>query len=570
MNTYNPPRREAQSSNEPMEVELVYNVRPCGTCSFFWPKDESPQPYGPFPTYDFDTNFPDTNSPANPTVQNYPWVKATTNNQAFPNGEVMDGCRKAPIMTIGINPNLTAFSPGQQGTSWIYPSFSEDNQTDAYAKYAYYYRYRSVYQEHLSLEKMENYLLEQDQFKAEKDGKLVGATRAFAKNQSGETIVALSLEIEYSGEEKKTVVLNRNLGELRYVLLYDHFGPNNSFKAGDVIAALLDVPKGEQAEIMHGAIGYYEQFVPVLNYFEHFLEGKGFENPQLRIGEDVGQMDMVACASPHWNEAFMGGQLNTVVHNCVQKNAWAIKQLVQSKPVVLFLVGESSYDMFKGSFGKLIQRESPLSSHPADGAFTLFKETVDLDTPTYIEFQTEVDGQAFNLKTRLVIAPHFSYDTNYTPQYRLSIADWEKLKKDYSKTYDFIHEAYKNQKAKIIYAQTAEDYISVQILEDPNSFKSQLENVDADGASFLSEFFYNPHLQMADLLGSLYDKGLLQYKNPSSSGESGLYRTEGACHFCINDKWEFPLGCPYGKIKEQAPKAGYLEAVAKAMVEAGS
>ena len=29
----------------------------------------------------------------------------------------MDGCRKAPIMTIGINPNLTAFAPGKTGAS---------------------------------------------------------------------------------------------------------------------------------------------------------------------------------------------------------------------------------------------------------------------------------------------------------------------------------------------------------------------------------------------------------------------------------------------------------------------
>ena len=48
---------------------------------------------------------------------------ASPRSPTFPDAEVMDGCRKAPIMTIGINPNLTAFAPGSTGASWCYPSF---------------------------------------------------------------------------------------------------------------------------------------------------------------------------------------------------------------------------------------------------------------------------------------------------------------------------------------------------------------------------------------------------------------------------------------------------------------
>lgn len=568
-NIYNPPRAEAKITDEPLEIELVYHVRPCGTCSFFWPKDNSPQAYGPFPTFDFDSNYPLSKPAPSPVVQNYPWLKGTTSNQGFPNGEVMDGCRKAPIMTIGINPNLTAFSPSQQGTSWIYPSFTDDNTTDAYAKYAYYYRYRSVYQEHLNLTKMESYLSNEGEFKAAKAGVLVSAERAFAE-VNGVTTVELTLKMLYEGDtESTTKILNRSLGEARYVLLYDHFKPNNKFEKNAVIAALLTVPEGEEIELIHGAIGYYEQFVPVLNYFEHFLQGKGFDKPQLRIGEDVGQLDMVACASPHWNESFMGGQLDQVVHNCVQKNAWAIKQLVQTKPVVLFLVGESSYDMFNETFGKLIQHSKPLSDRPVDGAFTLFHETIDPATPTYVEFKTEVNGESYELKTRLVVAPHFSYDTNYVPQYRMSIENWESLKEKHPKSYDFIHEAAEKKELSIVYAKDKYDYIAVQLQEDPNAFLSQLKNVDPIGAAFLQTFYYNPHLQMADLLGSLYDKGLMQYEDPKKEGESGLKRTDGSCHFCFNHKWEFPLGCPYGKTKEKAPTKGFLKTVAQKMVAAG-
>ena len=330
------------------------------------------------------------------------------------------------------------------------------------------------------------------------------------------------------------------------------------------------MPAGEEVEVIHGAIGYYEQFVPVLNYFEHFLQGKGAKNPQLRIGEDVGQLDMVACASPHWNESFMGGQLEQVVNNCVQKNAWAIKQLVQTKPVVLFLVGESSYNMFNETFGKLIQRSSPLSTHPVDGAFTLFHETIDPETPTYIQFKTTVDNKVFELKTRLVVAPHFSYNSNYVPQYRLSIQNWEVLKREHPLSYAFIHSVDKSKEVNIVYAKNKYGYIAIQITEELDAFQTQLKQKDNDGSIFLSSFFYNPHLQMADLLGSLYDNGLMHYEDSDEAGKSGLQRTEGACHFCVNEKWEFPLGCPYGKNKKEPSSPHFLTEVAKRMVEEGN
>jgi hypothetical protein len=82
----------------------------------------------------------------------------------------MDGCRKAPIMTIGINPNLTAFAPGRTGAAWCYPSFSSADSSDTWTKYAYYYRYRSVYQEHFDLKFIEPFLLPEGSIRAAKAG----------------------------------------------------------------------------------------------------------------------------------------------------------------------------------------------------------------------------------------------------------------------------------------------------------------------------------------------------------------------------------------------------------------
>ena len=103
----------------------------CGTCDFFWPKDLKTQPYGPYASYDFDVNVPFAAPPGKGSGPQ-PWVRGRTAPSVFPNAAVAGGCRKAPIMTIGINPNMTVFSPGQTGTAWAYPNFTSDNGTDAW------------------------------------------------------------------------------------------------------------------------------------------------------------------------------------------------------------------------------------------------------------------------------------------------------------------------------------------------------------------------------------------------------------------------------------------------------
>ena len=561
MKQYNPIRGSENKSEYPIEIDLVYNVRSCGTCTFFWPEDVDQQPYGPFPSYDFNENTPAGNQPDNDKVTNFPWLKGTSVEEAFPNGEVMDGCRKAPIMTIGINPNLTAFAPGQQGTSWVYPNFTSDNGTDAYVKYAYYYRYRSVFQEHLNFDIIKDFILPDGQIIAERDGTVVAAERTSESPN-------YKIKVLYDGDhEPRTIHLNRDLGTPRYVLMFNHFSPDNAFKKGDIIAGRLNIPAGHELEIYHGAIGYYEQFVPVLSYFESFLKGRGCDDPQLKIGEDVCQLDMVACASPHWNEKYMGDQLETVVNNCVSKNAWAMKQFVQTKPVVLFLVGEASYNMFNGAFSKLLKRKKPLSARPEDGAFTLFRETVDPDDPLHFEFSTTIDGAPYSIKTQIIAAPHFSYDTNYLPQFRMSEEDWETFKSEFSECYDYLSgdHGYIN----IVPPKQKGYFLAVQIIKDLAGVMHELEHKYAAALSFLTKFYYNPHKQMAEILERLYDDNKLAYTN-SPSGNGGLLdRTEGSCQFCVNSLWSFPQGCPYDKNKEQPPKEGFLQEVAKQIVAAG-
>jgi hypothetical protein len=562
MTTYDPPRQtNPKPTGEPLEIDLVYNVRPCGTCSFFWPPDPSTQPYGPYPTYDFLTNEPGHPDPNN-GVEQFKWVKGKTQDEAFPDPEIMDGCRKAPIMTIGINPNLTAFAPGQMGTKWCYPHFTDDDKTDQWTKYAYYYRYRSVYQECFDLKWIEQFLLPDDRIVASKAGYVTSAQRPT-------DAPGYSITVRYDGDKTDTTIaLNRDLGTPRWVLLYDAHGPNNRFNAGDTIAARLNVPAGKLTEVFRDQIGYYEQFVPTLDHFQDTIRADGHKDATLRMGEDVCQLDMVACASPHWNPGFLGGTSeseHTVIDNCVVKNAWAMKQFVQTRPAILYLVGESSWDMFRDSFGALVRRKPALSSKPPDGAFTLLRETTGLETPTYIEFSTKIDGQKYSVKTRLVITPHFSYNSNFALQWRLSPKDWQWMQEKEAAVATLL------QSDKRIAYQPASsgNYASftVQSQADVDALNAQIKSMSRAAAKLLAVNYYDAHAMMANVLDEMYKKGELTYGRVGNI--EALTRTEGACKFCVNERWKFPLGCPYGKPDEPQPPVGWLQKVAAALVAAG-
>ncbi len=572
---YNPTRQKAPvSTGDPLEVELVFNVRACGTCDFFWPDNPAEQSYGPYPLYDFTSNYPDENSPEG-TPESYPWMNVVTRDSGFPNGEVIDGCRKAPIMTIGINPNMTAFSPGRTGTSWCYPGFA-DNGGDGFTKYAYYYRYRNVYQERFDFDKICDYLLDgseytitesctvvADQIKADKDGYILKAERPDA----GPTF---DIAIKYDGaEDEITITLDRDKGDPRYVLLFDHEEPNNAFKAGDVIVAKLDVPSGESLECYQQLQTYYEQFVPSLNLFNQYLIDQGHSDSALKIGEDVCQLDMVACASPHWNPNFLGGTKEseqTIINNCVSTNSWAMKQLVQTQPAILFLVGESSYSMFRESFGNLIKRDPPLPTHPYDFAFTLFRETTDSSHPTYFEYTTMIDGRDYTIKTRLIVTPHFSYDDNFKPQFRLS-ANW--LKELETKCPDCIK--FLKTDPRITFVESNGYGYDAFMFDEENeqAILNTIQQKYPDCWKELQYDYYHAHQTMAEVMEQLYSDGTLAYNDASTDGKGYLVRSEGSCHFCINKHWSFPDGCCYGKTEQTPPPADFLKKVAAEIVANG-
>ena len=562
---YDPARHnEIPVADDPIEVQLAFQVRSCGSCGFFWPQRKNQQPYGPYTSFDFDVNVPYAAIPGEGSGPQ-PWVTGRTRPPAFPNGEVIDGCRKAPIMTIGINPNLTAFAPGQTGAAWAYPDFSSDNGTDAWAKYAWYYRYRTVYQERLSLDFIKQFMLPEGRVIAPRPGRVVTATRL---TDSPEWTVA----VRYDGDPADTLLqLPGTVGDFPFVMLIDVYPPNNTFAAGDVIAGRLAVPQGIQVEVMQQPQTYYMQFVPVLQQFQETLRSAGLP-ADLRIGEDVAQLDMVACASPHWNPGFLGGDTDSIariVDNCVSQNAWAIKQLVHTRPAILYVVSQSSWNMFHAAFGAHIRRDVPISSDPVDKDFTLLRETTDPAHPAYIEFDVEIDGNRYQHRTRLVITPHFSYSTNFLPQLRFPQAVWTQL-----------------QQADVdcVAAMTAangftvippapnypNDYVVVQLSNDPETAQKSLDLLRpfTNAWTIIEPCYHDPHTTMASVLEDMYASGELSWSD-QGGGRGYLARNDGSCKFCVNRHWQFPGECRYDKTKEPSPPAGFLEQVATRIVATG-
>ncbi len=205
-------------------------------------------------------------------------------------------------------------------------------------------------------------------------------------------------------------------------MLFDVTGPHSRFAAGDTIAAKLLATADHVVDVHRQRVGYYEQFVPVLEAFDQWLRTKGFTGEPLRMGEDVGQIDMVACASPLGPPTTSGGTAaseDEVIHNCVATNAWAISQIVQTQPAVIYLVGESSYRMFAEAVGAHLTRDPALPHNPPDGAFSLLAATTEADHPCHFEWAGIVDGVGYQQRSRVVVSPHFSYPTNFIPQVRL-------------------------------------------------------------------------------------------------------------------------------------------------------
>jgi hypothetical protein len=117
----------------PTEVELAYEVMSCQALRVAQEPGRTPHPcsyfrrWGTYHSYDYAIDGP----PATPGIA----FKTRYVGRAPLVPELLSGCRKAPIMALGINPNLPGWWAAHRGS--LNPLF------DDYRQYAHYFRYRT-------------------------------------------------------------------------------------------------------------------------------------------------------------------------------------------------------------------------------------------------------------------------------------------------------------------------------------------------------------------------------------------------------------------------------------------
>ena len=509
-------------SNEPLEIRLVGETTKCRSCDWFW----QPAPYGPYPSFDFNKDYPEvflerTNEQFKDKdlARSVPGV---SRGQAIANPQILHGCRKSPVMTIGINPNLTGFWPSPDGARWAYPLFK------SFARYAYYYRHRTTHQESFSLDYIRKHIREEGAIRAKMAGYLKSGKRASAGRN-----VTLKLVYEDGSTDEITQKWDP---ESPFVVL---IGPEQSFKSGEIIAGYMDLPHGVELPVQQNVVGYYQRVIPILEQVSGWLRSQK-HLPNLEMAEDVCQLDMVACASPGWGAQF---EINKeqVVGNCVNKNAWVVKQLIQSNPKVIVFSGESAFEMFNRMFEPFI---TPKLSRME--VYGLLKMTA--RDPHYLDIQTEVDGKPYRLRARIIISPHFSYDDNFEPHCRLSPDDLQKFMGKYPDAYAELQAA-----GRVIAPKEGGDGYTAIRTEGLREWTKKYPIA----AIPLMQQLYDPSALIGQGITQEILLGNLQYDD----GKNHFKRSEGPCHFCVNSRWQFPEGCDYGKPDEPALPAGFLEKV---------
>ena len=117
----------------PVEVELAYEVMSCQAVRIAQEPGRRPHPcsyfrkWGTYHSYDYTEDMP---PPERGIVHRTRYV-----GRAPLVPELLSGCRKAPLMALGINPNLPGWWPYHRGA--LNPLF------DDYRQYAHYFRYRA-------------------------------------------------------------------------------------------------------------------------------------------------------------------------------------------------------------------------------------------------------------------------------------------------------------------------------------------------------------------------------------------------------------------------------------------
>ncbi|MCP4150424.1 MAG: hypothetical protein GY757_21935 [bacterium] len=506
-----------KTNDLPVEVSLVNEVKSCHACSWFW---GGIPPYGPYPSYDWKEPFPKAIREKLPqTMETEPvkWTTVEAVGDKLVEPAVLRGCRKAPIMTVGINPNLTAYGAYPKGARWTYPWFAKTGN------YAYYYRHATIFQESLDLNVIKEHLVPGTECIGEGDGWLIRSQRCVNLRWLDVTVKykdrdePVHYEIAWTPEERAVVLLN-SIDEK------DIESTEPNIKKGEVFAGKLKSFKGTGVEVYENGTGYYQRLLPALKMFKEAVGTTG-ENSDLLMGEDVCLHDMVGCASPGWSSKYDMPR-DRIANQCVVEKDFVMKQILQSRPNIVMVVSSSSLEMFANGLKKT-GGELSFSYEDRD-IYDLLKETC--STRQYVTFKR--DGTEY--KARVLATPHFSYPQNFVTQSRFSEEAWKAFKNEFPNDADVL------EKKKRVQRKTFSGIIPIDIKGEDDSIKKK---IGYTAWGILMARFYDPY---GLIVNAFLDEN--RQGNLTIGEETGHFkRSEGDCAFCENSEWAFPEGCPYKK-----------------------
>lgn len=516
----------------PHEVELVARVRGCKTCRWFW---GTTPPYDPYVAYDFTTPFPPellVRRPQTTQSTREPWLTARAAGDALVEPSIMRGCRKAPIMTIGINPNLTAFWPTVESTCWAYP------KPDSDASYAYYHRHRSIHQESVDPAVLRNGLVPGTELLAKRSGWITSIQRSSSHRWAQVTVV-------YEDDRTREVIEVDWTPDTRFVFVVPTTRSNAlghtppTLQPGSVIGGQLRSPSGGDLPLLESTVGYYQRFLPVL---EHLRRARPeLAALDLRMGEDVCEHDNVHCPSAGWSSFDVPTE--RVAHNCVEDHAYVVSQIVQTQPAVLVLVSRSSLSMFLGPFRSRI--EIPDGFSWSGDVYQLLRDTV----ASRIVLRVQEGPVSFT--SRILVVPHFSYPDNFVPHARVAQCEWQRLASEHPADVELLDEHRRIREA-------SEGFVPIALAGEDDELRPRLS---PELWSALIDRHVDPHALVARALLEELDAGSLRVD--AQTGH--LARTAGPCRFCDNERWQFPEGCAYGKTAEPDWPPGALDAAVQAI-----
>ncbi|AZK98064.1 MULTISPECIES: hypothetical protein [Streptomyces] len=311
----------------PIEVELLFELMPCNAlrtsqyagpgahpCAYF-------RSWGTYHSYDYDADEP----PPDPSIVR----PSHYTGRMTPLPEPLSGCRKAPILAVGINPNLPGWWPGSRNS--LTPDF------DSVRQYAHYFRYRGVFKPELPDE----------------------AYRAFGGGPGDGPLEGKPLTVPEDAQGRR------------------------------------EIPVQEQPQRMYLV---YQQLLDALG------AELGLGPGTLTVGEDLSYGNMVACASAKWTTRpdphdpdlppMTGGRRAGIVGECFRTRRHLLRQMFQSLPAVILVLGQSTANAFTG---ELASRLTPVPAPETPMAELMATEV-------RLVYGTLDDGE--ELDARVLFAPH--------------------------------------------------------------------------------------------------------------------------------------------------------------------